>query len=233
MAETETYSTEEKGGIRESTRKTRRYDPRRWDPKPLDPSRQAWHKQKGESVQAYEAFMTYLTLPQDERTIRKVSQILSKSETLLSRWSSQWSWQIRVGSYEEHFLLMRLDSIEADRDDMFRQHRATTKSAVTIVEGELAKLLDLLNEADDEEKKKLALEPKDLIRLLDVATKADRETVMKRAEALAQSAEAHERLLEREADEIASFVKGLMEELGLDAEQQQVVKAYMERKLAA
>lgn len=62
-------------------------------------SEKPWERQAKESVQAYEAFSLYLEMGA-ERSLRKVAQKLSKSDTLIKRWSSQWSWQSRSREYD-------------------------------------------------------------------------------------------------------------------------------------
>lgn len=59
----------------------------------------SWERQPKESLKAYEAFYLYLQLG-DNRSVRKVAQELSKSETLIKRWSATWSWQKRSRDYD-------------------------------------------------------------------------------------------------------------------------------------
>lgn len=63
-----------------------------------DKTEKAWERQKGESSQAFQAFSCYLNQG-DNRSLRKVAQELSKSDTLIKRWSSQWHWQERLRQY--------------------------------------------------------------------------------------------------------------------------------------
>lgn len=81
----------------------------------------AWFRMKGESHQAFEAFTCYLTQGPDRSTAR-VAQQLGKSKTLMDRWSSKWSWVMRVTSYEEHFALRMLDETEDERAALMREH---------------------------------------------------------------------------------------------------------------
>lgn len=53
----------------------------KWTDKP-------WERQKGESAQAYEAFVTYRDMG-SERSLQAVSQRLSKSIPLIKRWSRE------------------------------------------------------------------------------------------------------------------------------------------------
>jgi len=62
---------------------------------------QLWEQQQDESHQAFEAFRKYLDLGVD-RSTAKVAQALSKSKTLMDRWSSNWNWSERVSAYSAH-----------------------------------------------------------------------------------------------------------------------------------
>lgn len=64
-----------------------------------DRNENSWDRQKGETVQAFEAFDLYCQLG-DERSLAKVGQKLGKSTTLMERWSSQWNWVNRSRDYD-------------------------------------------------------------------------------------------------------------------------------------
>ena len=51
-----------------------------------------WERQPGESTQAFEAFRTYRDLG--------LSDTLSKSRQLISRWKATWNWDERVRAYD-------------------------------------------------------------------------------------------------------------------------------------
>lgn len=60
---------------------------------------QPWERQKGESAQAFEAFLTYLQMG-PERSIRSVSQKLAKSKTIIDRWSRNNHWVERCRAWD-------------------------------------------------------------------------------------------------------------------------------------
>lgn len=86
----------------------------RWTDKP-------WERQKGESAQAYEAFVTYRDMG-PARSQRAVSEKLSKSRQLISRWSSTWDWQERVRAYENELEKEARAKAVRDRKDMTERH---------------------------------------------------------------------------------------------------------------
>src|SRR5687767_966653 len=59
----------------------------------------AWDKQPGESAPAYRAFREYLLMG-GERSTRKVARALSKSDSLIRRWSREKRWVARVEAFE-------------------------------------------------------------------------------------------------------------------------------------
>lgn len=75
-------------------------------------SERSWERQPKESAQAYEAFNLYLKMG-TERSCRKVARELSKSDTIIRRWSSAWSWQKRVRDYDTE--LARIEFAEAKK----------------------------------------------------------------------------------------------------------------------
>ena len=56
-------------------------------------------RQPGESTQAFEAFRTYRDLGL-KRSNKAVSDTLSKSRQLISRWKATWNWDERVRAYD-------------------------------------------------------------------------------------------------------------------------------------
>lgn len=60
-----------------------------------------WERQPGESAQAYEAFAIYRDMGSD-RSLRAVAEKLSKSYTLIGRWSREKKWGERCRAYDNH-----------------------------------------------------------------------------------------------------------------------------------
>lgn len=60
-----------------------------------------WERQKGESPQAYEAFTSYRNMG-PARSLRAVNQELSKSYTIIARWSSSWNWVERARAWDNN-----------------------------------------------------------------------------------------------------------------------------------
>lgn len=80
-----------------------------------------WERQRGESAQAYEAFDLYLKMG-TERSCRRVAQELSKSDTIIRRWSSAWSWQKRVWAYDNELEKEAWKRAVAEHKAMFERH---------------------------------------------------------------------------------------------------------------
>ena len=86
----------------------------KWTDKP-------WERQKGESAQAYEAFVTYRDMGA-ERSVTRVSQSLNKSRGLIGRWSSQWNWTERVRAYDNELEKEARAKAVKDRKAMTERH---------------------------------------------------------------------------------------------------------------
>jgi len=82
---------------------------------------QPWEQQPGESTKAFEAFRTYRDMG-TERSVRKVSRQLTKSETLLKRWSSAYDWPERAHAYDRELDRQAHDAAVKELRDMTNRH---------------------------------------------------------------------------------------------------------------
>ena len=60
-----------------------------------------WERRADESTPAFAAFSTYLNMG-TERSLRELAKKLSKSYTLVGRWSREKNWQERIRAYDNH-----------------------------------------------------------------------------------------------------------------------------------
>lgn len=86
----------------------------KWTDKP-------WERQKGESEKAFEAFSAYRDMGV-ERSIRAVSQKLSKSKTLIDRWSRDKNWVERARAYDNDLEREARAKAIKDRQNMTARH---------------------------------------------------------------------------------------------------------------
>jgi hypothetical protein len=194
----------------------------------LDPTIKAWMRQPHESWQAYEAFTNFLMLGND-RTYTATADAIGKSFSLVAKWGAQWHWMMRAAMYEEHYMLLRLESIEAKRDQMYVRHESLANVALSLVEGHFDTLLAALEKAKEDGKKELAMKPDALVRLFDIAVKVNRLAVIGRTEDLADAAERTERLAEAQSDELARIMKDFMASIDLTPDQQERAKEALSR----
>lgn len=129
--------------------------PKRSDTKP-------WERQEGESVKAYKAFQCYLNLG-ETRSQRLVSEQLSKSRQLISRWSANYQWVERVAAYEND--LQRQAHAEA-----VKKARQMADRHISIAMKMQQKALQALKEMDPRD-----IDPKNLVAFIREATKLERE----------------------------------------------------------
>lgn len=94
-----------------------------------------WDKQDKESAQAFQAFTIYRDTPTGERSIRRVAQGLSKSATLVARWSSRWGWVERCLAWDRELDRVKQRQHAQAVSDMAARHANQAKniaSALTL-----------------------------------------------------------------------------------------------------
>lgn len=125
-------------------------------------SEKPWERQPGESAQAYEAFHAYLKMGSD-RSLRKVAQQLGKSNALISRWSSTWSWQNRVKDYIAE---QNRKELEEQQEAIKKMRKRQAQTAVVLQK----KAYSALDKLDITK-----LEPRDILRFITEGAKLERE----------------------------------------------------------
>lgn len=107
---------------------------------PLEP----WDQQEGESGPAFAGFVAYRDQPADERSVRKVARSLSKSGSLIRRWSAAHRWVERAKAWDLHQDRARQKALEREQIAAARRHAETSARALRatdrLVEAFLAKL---------------------------------------------------------------------------------------------
>jgi hypothetical protein len=107
---------------------------------PLHP----WNRQPGETSKAYEAFSLYRDLG-SERSTRRVSEQLAKSETLIKRWSGKYDWVARAGAWDS----VPAQAVAEAYSDMAQRIAAQHERLATKLANRLERNLDLLPEGAD------------------------------------------------------------------------------------
>ena len=90
---------------------------------PKNRTEQPWERQKGESPQAFAAFLVYLQMGSD-RSIRATSQKLAKSRTIIDRWSRTYGWVERCRAWDNYLQQEAKKAAVAEIRKMNRQHIA-------------------------------------------------------------------------------------------------------------
>jgi hypothetical protein len=194
----------------------------RYAPMPLDETKALWLRQRRESVQAYAAFMAYLLLPIEDRTYARTCEQIGKSLTLVRQWGMRWQWRNRAAAYAEHHLLMKLESVEENRDRMWREQEFIAGTAIEILKKELeAILMELIGDPETGVPPKKGIIKADALnRLLDTATKIQRQAVLGRTKNAEKVAERHAKLNEQHGDELYDILSRFMNMLQLTPDQQ-------------
>jgi hypothetical protein len=93
--------------------------------------RPIWERLDGESRQAFEAFSRYRDLGQ-ERSTARVAQELSKSKTLMDRWSGAWNWVNRCWEFDAQEDERTREQLSRDRLAMRKRQIAVGQSLQSI-----------------------------------------------------------------------------------------------------
>lgn len=124
-----------------------------------------WERQPDENPKPFEAFCTYRDMG-TERSIRAVAAKLSKSETLIARWSTKNNWVERVAAWDDE-----QERIERDiaQKEQAREIRKMRKKHADLASAMLIKATKALARIPDDE-----IKAGDLTRMVDVAAKLER-----------------------------------------------------------
>lgn len=122
---------------------------------------QPWERRTGESGPAFDAFVAYRDDP--DRSLRAVAQQLTKSGSLIRRWSVRHHWVERACAWDDHVDESRRAAVVETAADMARRHAA---QAVAVQQKALLRLASI----DPDE-----LGPMDLLRFLVEAQRLERE----------------------------------------------------------
>ncbi|MEG1564743.1 MAG: hypothetical protein RR365_13610 [Bacteroides sp.] len=128
---------------------------------PNRPNESAWERQKSESPQAYEAFVTYRDLGAG-RSTAKVGRQLGKSATLMERWSSAHGWVERARQYDNY-----LDG--ESRREAVKRVKEMTGRQIKIALQLQQKAIEALGALDLD-----AMSPKDIKEFIKTATELER-----------------------------------------------------------
>lgn len=91
-----------------------------------------WERQKGESRQAFQAFVVYRDM-NPKRSLRRTAQVLEKSPSLIARWSSRWFWQNRIDRWDDFQDEKKRNAQLEVITKMSERHAGVVQSALTIL----------------------------------------------------------------------------------------------------
>lgn len=150
------------------------HDPQ--DP-PVDPwdGIDLWERGAREGSQAFEAFAIYRDMGA-ARSTAKVARQLSKTKTLMDRWSGVWQWVRRAAAWDAEVDRRKREEAAEEIAAMHRRH-AGIAQAMT---GRLVASLQQMIQAD------VPVAPGDVPRWLDIAAKIERVARGEPAETVAQ-----------------------------------------------
>jgi hypothetical protein len=116
-----------------------------------------------EGPKAYQAFMAYCEMGH-RRSLSKLAEALGKRKSLLSRWSSKYTWVDRSSAYDNHLHEVRMKEIE---DEIVENERKRAEIARVLIEKASEGLEDI-----DPSKLKIY----ERIKMIDIGAKIVQET---------------------------------------------------------
>jgi len=123
----------------------------------------SWDRLENKSPKAYDAFLKYCEMG-PKRSLSKLQKELSKGKSLLSRWSSKYSWVERSSAYDLHLNQVRMK----EREEVILEHEKKTADTT-------AKLLDVVGKAIEDLKSE-QIKPSDIPRYLKTLIPIERES---------------------------------------------------------
>lgn len=120
-----------------------------------------WERQEGESAKAFEAFCVYRDMGLN-RSIRKVAEELSKSETLMARWSGNYNWVERATQWDS-------EQDRAVRQQQLDDIKKMRKRHADLAQSMLIKAARALQRLPDDE-----IKASDVSRMVETASKLER-----------------------------------------------------------
>lgn len=103
-----------------------------------------WDRQAGETSKAYAAFSIYRDLGSD-RSVRRVSEELAKTQTVIKRWSAAHDWVVRAAAWDSMPTRKTEEAYADMAADIAAQHRDLSNKLMA----RLSRNLDLLPEGAD------------------------------------------------------------------------------------
>lgn len=105
-----------------------------------------WEQLPQESAKAFEAFVLYRDMPPSARGLSNVGKVLSKSTTLMSRWSSAYLWVDRCRAFDRFRDLTKQAKLEQEYERMAERHSTQAQAIAQALMLPAQQLLKRLSE---------------------------------------------------------------------------------------
>jgi len=131
-----------------------------------------WDRMPRESAKAFSAFNCFRDMG-PERSCSKVARLLQKSGTLMRRWSLQFNWVARALAYDEFCDQNARRALSQKRLEFKKASLVIAETLKEKAEAGIAALstTKTLNRANGRKEVKLAISPRDLLKMIDLSQK--------------------------------------------------------------
>lgn len=111
------------------------------EPIDLSPDVEWWERQPGESAKMYDRFLRFLELPPEERSARKVAELLNASLPAITSTHARFRWRDRALAYEKFKSRKRVEKFENDYEELSRNSLNVARGAVALLGRSIGQLV--------------------------------------------------------------------------------------------
>jgi len=174
---------------------------------PMDGSH-LWDKLEGEPQGSWDAFKAFRDMPAGKRSVKRVSEELSKNESGLRRWSKKWHWTERAAAFDAHLETLGMDVIQLERIEASKRRIKLADNLLAVAEAQLNHWLE-----DIQCGIKLDLTPYEVARIIKIGYKIDRLERGESTDNMAVAIKNGERLTDMSQEQLMERAQCILEQI--------------------
>lgn len=145
-----------------------------------DEERNAWDRQSGETGRAYEAWVTFRSLPYDSRNMEEVGRRLGKSGQQIGKWAKKWGWKERELAWDAHLTDLEIEAEQKRRKQIIDDRLAISQRLKAMTAKHMNRWLVKIEKAEQliaqgDEHAELPFDVKEIATIYGIAMKIESE----------------------------------------------------------